>query len=117
MAYQHKINWSDPGKGSDVLSFALVPEPFKSAVLDLHIQIEGQLEDIISLAFRDPTMFKVNRFSPKVDLVRALIGKPPDDEIHENRIGIVLFFALAGAPFLRPACGVSYSGTSLGFSL
>lgn len=57
-------------------------EPVKTAVLDFHVQIEGQLEDIINLAFRDPTAYKTDRlgFSRKVGLVRALIGKTPDDE-------------------------------------
>jgi hypothetical protein len=81
MAYPDKINWSDPRKGSDLLSFDSIPEPFKSAVLDYHIQIEGQLEDIIKLAFRDPKRFKVNGFGRKVDFIRALIGETPDDEI------------------------------------
>jgi hypothetical protein len=79
MAYQHKINWSDPSKGSDASSFTI--DLFKSAVLDFHVQIEGELEDIINLHFRDPAAFKINGFSRKVALVRALIGKTPDDEI------------------------------------
>jgi hypothetical protein len=82
MAYQHKINWSDPRKGGGVLSFTR--DEFKSAVLDLHIQIEGQLEEIRHTAFRDPDMFKGRlEFSRQVRLVRALIGKSPDDEIWE----------------------------------
>jgi hypothetical protein len=79
MAYQHKIDWSDPAKGSDAVSFTM--EPVKTAVLDFHIQIEGELEDIINLHFRDPAAFKINGFARKVALVRALIGKTPDDEI------------------------------------
>ena len=53
MAYQHKIDWSDPRKGSDLVSFTM--EPVKRPVLDFHVQIEGELEEIINLAFRDPT--------------------------------------------------------------
>jgi hypothetical protein len=79
MAYQHKIDWSDPRKGSDIVGFTL--DRFKTAVLDYHIQIEGELEDIIRMAFRDPDKFKINGFSRKVDLVQALIGKTPDDQI------------------------------------
>jgi hypothetical protein len=56
-------------------------EPVKTAVLDFHVQIEGELDDIINLHFRDPEAFKINGFGRKVDLVRALIGKTPDDEI------------------------------------
>ncbi len=66
MLYQHKIDWSDPHKGSDILFFTPA-DLFKSAVLDFHAEIEGQLEDIINLALRDPTAFKVNGFSRKVD--------------------------------------------------
>jgi hypothetical protein len=79
MAYPHKINWSDPARESDVVSFTM--EPVKTAVLHFHVQIEGELEDIINLHFRDPAAFKINGFARKVALVRALIGKTPDDEI------------------------------------
>jgi len=89
MAYQQKINWSDPQKGGDVVSFTM--EPVKTAVLDFHVQIEVELEDIINLHFRDPAAFKTNRldFSRRVSLVRALIGKTPDDEIWSivNKLG------------------------------
>jgi hypothetical protein len=74
MAYQHKINWSDPAKEGDVVSFTM--EPVKTAVLDFHVQIEGELEDIINLHFCDPAAFKTNRldFARRVSLARALIG-------------------------------------------
>lgn len=63
------------------MSFTL--DQFKTAVLDYHIQIEGGLEDIIRIALRDPAKFSVSGFDRKVRLVRALIGKTPDDEIWE----------------------------------
>jgi hypothetical protein len=81
MVYQSKINWSDPRKGSDILSFTI--DRFKAAVLDFQIQIEGELEDIIRLHFRDPDAFNIRRlnFSLRVPLVQALTGKTPDEEI------------------------------------
>jgi len=81
MAYQHKINWSDPAKGSDVVSFTM--EPVKTAVLDFHLQIENELGELIKLHFRDPDSFKIKRsnFDRRVALVRAPIGKTLDDEI------------------------------------
>ena len=77
MAYQHKINWSQPG--GDVVSF--VTEPLKSAVLDYHVQVEVELGDLINVLLRDPEAFKITGFARRVALVRALIGKTPDDEI------------------------------------
>ena len=81
MAYQNKINWSDPKKGSDVMSFSI--DPFKSAVLDYNIEIEGELEDIINRHFRNPKAFKTRGmgFNIRLKLARALIGETPDDEI------------------------------------
>jgi hypothetical protein len=79
MLYQRKINWSDPSSGSDVVSFMM--EPVKTAVLDFHVQIEGELDDLINMLIRDPEAFKITGFARKVALVRALIGKTPDDEI------------------------------------
>jgi hypothetical protein len=81
MAYQHKIDWSDPSKGSEIVSFTM--EPVKTAVLDFHLQVETELGEIINLHFKNPDAFKINRldFSRKVALVQALIGKTPDDEI------------------------------------
>ena len=81
MAFQNKINWSAPHTGIQLLSST--SDAFKTAVLDYHIQIEGELENIIRMAFRDPDEYKTHRFgfARRVSLVRALIGKSPNDEI------------------------------------
>ena len=50
-------------------------------MLDFHVQIEGELEDTVRMAFRDPKRFQINGFGRQVNFVRALIGKTPDDEI------------------------------------
>jgi hypothetical protein len=81
MAYSKKINWKDPAKASAVL--ASTQYKFKSAVLDFQVQVEGELADIITRHFQDPTAYKLNAvgFERRIELVRALVGKTPDDEI------------------------------------
>jgi hypothetical protein len=44
-------------------------EPVKTAILDFHVQIDGQLEDIIILQFRDPKAFEVNGFAAKASVL------------------------------------------------
>jgi len=89
MIYEDKIDWADPNKTGDVLSFT--QSKFKSAVLDYQIEVEGDLEDIIRRHFRDPEAYKVKLlgFQHRIELVRALIGKTPDDGIWEivKRLG------------------------------
>jgi hypothetical protein len=84
MIYEDKIDWADPNKTGDVLSFT--QSKFKSAVLDYQIEVEGDLEDIIRRHFRDPEAYKVKLlgFQRRIELVRALIGKTPDDGIWET---------------------------------
>ena len=79
MAHQNKIDWSDPSLANATVSFTM--EPVKAGVLDYHVQIEGELDDLIDMLLRDPEAFKITGFARKVALVRALIGKTPDDEI------------------------------------
>jgi hypothetical protein len=81
MLYKDKINWHDPNKAGVALSFT--QSKFKSAVLDYQIEVEGDLEDIIKRHFRDPKAYKVKSlpFWSRIKLVRALIGKTPDDGI------------------------------------
>jgi hypothetical protein len=81
MIYENKINWKDPAKGGGVLGFRTYR--FKSAVLDYQIQVEGELEDIIKRHFRDPEAYETKYvpFKRRIELVRALIGKTPDDGI------------------------------------
>jgi hypothetical protein len=83
MIYEDKIDWADPNKVGDVLTFT--QSKFKSAVLDYQIAVEGDLEDIIKRHFRDPKAYKVKYlpFQRRIDLVRALIGKTPDEGIWE----------------------------------
>lgn len=83
MIYEDKIDWADPSKAGDVLTFSQTK--FKSAVLDYQIAVEGDLGDIIKRHFRDPKAYKVKYlpFQHRIDLVRALIGKTPDDGIWE----------------------------------
>jgi len=83
MIYEDKLNWADQGKAGDVLVFS--QSKLKSFVLDYQIEVEGDLEDIIKRHFRDPEAYKVKYvpFQSRIRLVRALIGKTPDDEIWE----------------------------------
>ena len=55
-----------------------------------HLNIEAQLEDLISSQCRDPDKLEFERmnFPAKVDLARALAGPQPDDDLW----GIVLKF-------------------------
>ncbi|SRR6266436_1857106 len=81
MIYEKKIDWTDPAKASDALTFTTYR--FKSAVLDYQIQVEGELEDMIKRHFRDPEAYdtKYVPFKRRMELVRALIGKTPDERI------------------------------------
>src|SRR5258708_38243335 len=79
MAYHKNINGPDPAKRIEQISFK--KETVKTAVVDYHVQIEGELDDFINLQLRDPEAFKITGFARKVALVRALIGRTPDDEI------------------------------------
>jgi len=80
MIYNQKINWQDPNMQGAGLAFS--QSKFKSAVLDYHIQVEGELGDIIKRLFRDQEAYKIRYvpFRTRIDLVRAPIGKTPDDE-------------------------------------
>jgi len=78
MIYDQKINWRAL-TALGVLSFS--QNKFKSAALDYEIQVEGELGDIIKRHFRDQEVYEIRYlpFRTKIRLVRALIGKTPDD--------------------------------------
>jgi len=76
MLYEKKIDWTK-ARGAVLVS---TRDPFKSAVLDYQIEVEGDLEDIIK---RHPQAYKTDRmpFRKRIKRVRTLIGKTPDDGI------------------------------------
>jgi hypothetical protein len=76
MLYEKKIDWTK-ARGAVLVS---TRDPFKSAVLDYQIEVEGDLEDIIK---RHPQAYKTDRmpFRKRIKRVRTLIGKTPDGGI------------------------------------
>jgi hypothetical protein len=81
MAYSKKIDWRDPAKSSAAL--VSTRHRFKSAVLDFQVQVEGELADIITRHFQDPSAYNLTPlgFERRIELVRALVGETPDDDI------------------------------------
>jgi hypothetical protein len=81
MLYENKINWVAPAKGGGILQFTL--DQFKAAVLDYQVEVEGELGDIIKRHFQDQEEYETRYipFDRRVALVRALIGKTPNDDI------------------------------------
>jgi len=56
MIYENNLDWRDK-----LLLIAFTHDPFKSAILDYQIQVEGQLEDIIERYPGDPKASKKAR--------------------------------------------------------
>jgi hypothetical protein len=75
MIYENKIKWP----AMAILS--RTQDPFRDAVLDYQIQVEGALGDIIKRHFRDQRIYNMRyvQFRNRVNLARALIGETPDD--------------------------------------
>lgn len=57
--------------------------PLHSMFVNHHLNIEAQLEDLISSQCRDPDKLEFERmnFPTKVDLARAMAGPQPDDDL------------------------------------
>lgn len=81
MIYDKKINWHDPSIAMGIVGST--HDPFKSAVIDYHTDMEAAISDLIDLNFRDPGAYDVDRapFQTRIQIARALIGPTPDDDV------------------------------------